>query len=124
MASSSQAAQAWQPKFQLDSKPLLASACVRVWDKGEGGRFAQSLAYGLLLPEDMHAFEEGTEESMGRGDGGIYGKKATVAHYCGNPSFIDSLLILTCIYYFSFIFSFNVVLILVVSLGCSIGPHP
>ena len=28
--------------------------------------WACSLAHGLLLPEDVHAFEEGTEESMGR----------------------------------------------------------
>ena len=66
MASSSQVAQAWQPKFYLDSKPLLASASVRVWEKGERGRIAQILVHGLLLPEDVHAFKEGTEESMGR----------------------------------------------------------
>ena len=66
MASSSQAVQAWQPKFQLDGKPLPASAYVWVWDKGEGGRVAQSLAYDLLLLEDVRAFEEGMEESMGR----------------------------------------------------------
>ena len=40
VASSSQATQAWQPKFQLDGKPLPASASVRVWEKGEGGRIA------------------------------------------------------------------------------------
>ena len=28
--------------------------------------WACSLAHGLLLPEDVHAFEEGTKESMGR----------------------------------------------------------
>ena len=39
---------------------------MRVWEKGEGGRIAQTLAQGLLLPEDMHAFKEGSEESMGR----------------------------------------------------------
>ena len=66
MASSSQVAQAWQPKFQLDGKPLLASASVRVWETGKGGCIAQSLAHGLLLPEDVHAFEERMEESMGR----------------------------------------------------------
>ena len=66
MASSSRASQAWQPIFQLDGKLLPASASVRIWEKGEGGRVAQSLVHGLLLPEDMHTFEEGTEESMGR----------------------------------------------------------
>ena len=56
----------WQPIFQLDSKPLPVNASVRVWEKGERGYVAQSLVHGLLLPEDVHAFEEGTEESMGR----------------------------------------------------------
>ena len=66
VVSFSQVAQVWQPKFQLNSKPLPANACLRVWDKGEGGRVAQSLAHGLLLLEDVHAFKEGTEEFMGR----------------------------------------------------------
>ena len=46
--------------------PLPANASVRVWEKGKGGRIAQSLAHGLLLPEDVSAFVDGTEESMGR----------------------------------------------------------
>ena len=37
-----------------------------MWEKGEGGRIAQTLAEGLLLPDDMHAFEEGFQESVGR----------------------------------------------------------
>ena len=37
-----------------------------MWEKGEGGRIAQTLAEGLLLPEDVHAFKEGSEESVGR----------------------------------------------------------
>ena len=37
-----------------------------MWEKGEGGRIAQTLAEGLLLPEDVHAFKEGFEESVGR----------------------------------------------------------
>ena len=36
LASSSRAALAWQPTFQLDGKPFLASASVRVWEKCEG----------------------------------------------------------------------------------------
>ena len=36
-----------------------------MWEKGEGGRIAQSLAEGLLLPEDVHDFEEGSKESVG-----------------------------------------------------------
>jgi len=66
VASSSQAAPAWKPKFLLDGKPLPSTACVRIWEKGEGGRIAQTLAEGLLLPNDVHAFEEGSEESVGR----------------------------------------------------------
>ena len=46
--------------------PLPANASVRVWEKGKGGRIAQSLAHGLLLPEDVSVFVDGTEESMGR----------------------------------------------------------
>ena len=64
-ASSSQVAPAWKPKFLLDDKPQPSTACVRMWEKGEGGRIAQTLAKGLLLPKDMHAFEEGSEESVG-----------------------------------------------------------
>ena len=37
-----------------------------MWEKGEGGRIVQTLAEGLLLPEDVHAFEEGSEEFVGR----------------------------------------------------------
>ena len=66
VASSSQVALAWKPKFLLDGKPLPSTACVRMWEKGEGGRIAQTLAEGLLLPDDVHAFEDGSEESVGR----------------------------------------------------------
>ncbi|XP_030925072.1 uncharacterized protein LOC115952134 [Quercus lobata] len=65
-ASSSQVAPAWEPKILLDGKPLPSTACIRMWDKGEGGRIAQSLAEALQLPEDVHAFEDGSEESVGR----------------------------------------------------------
>ena len=66
MASSSRPAQLWQPTFELDGTPLLANASVRAWEKGEGGHVAQSLVLGLLLPEDVSAFADGTDESMGR----------------------------------------------------------
>ena len=66
VASSSQVAPAWKPKFLLDSKPLPSTVCVRMWEKGEGGHIAQTLAEGLLLPEDVHAFKEGSEKSVGR----------------------------------------------------------
>ena len=36
-----------------------------MWEKGEGGCIAQTLAEGLLLLDDVHAFEEGSEESVG-----------------------------------------------------------
>ena len=66
VASTSRAIPEWQPTFQLDGKPLLMTTSVRVWDKSKGGRVAQSLVHGFLLPEDVHAFEDGTNESMGR----------------------------------------------------------
>ena len=56
----------------LDGKPLPSTASVWVWEKGEGGRVAQSLVHGLLLPKDVHTFKDGTDESS-----------AAVAHYCG-----------------------------------------
>ena len=56
----------WKPKFLLDGKPLPSIACVRMWEKGEGGRITQTLAKGLLLPDDVHAFEDGSEEFVGR----------------------------------------------------------
>ena len=37
-----------------------------MWDKGEGGHVTQILVHGLLLSEYVNAFEEGTDESMGR----------------------------------------------------------
>ena len=55
----------WKPKFLLDDKPLPSTAYVRMWEKGKGGCITQTLATGLLLPDDVHAFEEGTEESVG-----------------------------------------------------------
>ena len=66
VASSSQTSRAWQPSFVLDGKPLPSSVCVRVWEKCEEGRIAQCLARGLLLPDDVHTFEDGTDESLGR----------------------------------------------------------
>ena len=66
VVSSSQTSSAWQPSFMLDGKPLPSTACVRVWEKGKGGRVAQSLVHGLLLPEDVRTFEDGTDESLGR----------------------------------------------------------
>ena len=66
MASSSRPVSAWQPSFELDGMPLPADACVWVWEKGERGRISQCLAQGLLLPENVSAFVEGTKESMGR----------------------------------------------------------
>ena len=66
MASSSRPVSTWQPNFKLDGMPFLANASVRVWEKGEGGRIAQSLAQGLRLLEDMRTFADETEESMGR----------------------------------------------------------
>ena len=70
MASSSRPTQLWQPTFELDGTSLPASASVRAWEKGEGGHVTQnlvhSLLHGLLLLEDVSAFADGTDESMGR----------------------------------------------------------
>ncbi|KAK9987703.1 hypothetical protein SO802_027942 [Lithocarpus litseifolius] len=66
VASSSRAAPAWCPSFILNGKPLPSTTSVRVWDKGEGGRVAQSLARDLLLPEDVHVFYDGTDKSLAR----------------------------------------------------------
>ena len=104
VASSSQATQVWKPKFLLDGKPLPSIACVQMWEKGEGGRIAQTLAKGLLLPDDVHAFEEGSEESVGRR---LQWHTVAVTLYLPIPY---------CplhIYYFSFTFHFVAVLIFV-----------
>ena len=66
VASTFRAVLAWQPLFLLDGKPLPSTVSVRVWEKGEGGRIAQSLVHGLLLPEDVHTFKDGMDESPGR----------------------------------------------------------
>ena len=66
MASSSRAVPEWQPTYELDGKPLPANAGIRAWEKGEGGRVAQSLAHGLLLPEDVSSFAEAPDDYMGR----------------------------------------------------------
>ena len=47
VASTSQAAPVWQPSFMLDGKPLPSTASVWVWEKGEGGRVAQSLVHEI-----------------------------------------------------------------------------
>ena len=66
VALSSRPAQLWQPTFELDGTPLPASASVQAWEKGEGGRVAQSLVHSLLLPEVVSIFADGINESMGR----------------------------------------------------------
>ena len=66
VASSSRPAPLWHPSYELDGTPLSADASIRGWEKGEGGRVAQSLAHGLLLPADVSAFTDATDESMGR----------------------------------------------------------
>ena len=66
VASSSRPAHSWHPTYELDGTPLPASTNVRGWEKGEGCRVAQSLAHSLLLPVDVSAFADATDESMGR----------------------------------------------------------
>ena len=65
-ASTSRPAAIWQPSFVLDGEPLTETASLRIWGKGQGGCVAQSLASSLLLPEDVHAYEEASEESVGK----------------------------------------------------------
>ena len=56
----------WQPTFTLGGEPLPAVASVKMWAQGEGGRMAQSLVNGLLLPEDVQFFLDGSEDSIVR----------------------------------------------------------
>ena len=64
VASSSQPVVPWQPTFKLGKGPLPATTSAIVWDKGEGGRVAQSLVHNLLLPEDVRFFFEGDENLL------------------------------------------------------------
>nr|POE79227.1 hypothetical protein CFP56_31356 [Quercus suber] len=48
----------------LGDVPLPASASVKMWAQGEGGRVAESLVRGLLLPQDVHFWSEGSEDSI------------------------------------------------------------
>ena len=66
VASSFQAVPGWQPIFMLSGEPLPAIVSVKMWAQGEGGRVAQSLVNGLLLPEDVRFFSNGTEDSIVR----------------------------------------------------------
>ena len=66
MASSSRLEAGWQIACKLGDKPLPMSTSVRMWAQGERGQVAQSLVQGLLLPEDVQFFSDGTEESLVR----------------------------------------------------------
>ena len=56
----------WHLNFKFGDEPLPTSASIRTWAQGQGGQVAQSLVHGLLLPEDVQFFSEGTEESLAR----------------------------------------------------------
>ena len=58
MASSSRPEAIWQPTFKFGDRPLPASASIKAWAQGQGGRVAQSLVHGLLLPEDVPFFSD------------------------------------------------------------------
>ena len=64
VASSSQPIVPWQATFKFGAGFLLTTASAIIWDKGEGGRVAQSLVHGLLLLEDVRFFSEGDEDSL------------------------------------------------------------
>ena len=66
VASSSQSMDIWQPTFKFGDGPLPTSASIKVWAHGQGGRVAKSLVHGLLLPEDVHFFSDGTKDSLAR----------------------------------------------------------
>ena len=66
VASSFRAAPNLQPTFTLGGKPLPATASVRIWAQGEGKRVAQSLVSGMLLPEDIQFFSDGSKDSIVR----------------------------------------------------------
>ena len=48
----------------LGGEPLPTNASVRMWAQGKGGRVAQSLVSGLLLPEDVRFFSDGFKDSI------------------------------------------------------------
>ena len=60
-------------------------ASVRTWVQDEGGRVAQSLAQGLLLPEDVHFFSGGADESLANR---LQWHTIMVVHY---PTFLHCL---------------------------------
>jgi len=64
MASSSRPEVGWQTTFRLGNEPLPMTASIRTWAQEEGGRVAWSLAWGLLLPKDVHFFSGRTDESL------------------------------------------------------------
>ena len=115
----------WSPWPRSGKKwRLPVDVSVRVWEKGEGGHIAQSLVHGLLLPEDVSAFADGTEESMGRrlqwhtiaiNSLYLYFHFHTHSHYCRIYCFFT----LPCISP-----RYIAVLIIVVSLGRPASSHP
>ena len=50
----------------LGGEPLPVTANMRVWAQGEGGRVAQSLVQGLLLPKDVHFFSGANDKSLAK----------------------------------------------------------
>ena len=66
VASFSQPVVPWQPTFKLRKGPLPTMTNAIVWDKGQGGRVAQSLVHDLLLLKDVRFFSEGDEDSLVR----------------------------------------------------------
>ena len=64
LASSSQSMDIWQPTFKFGEGLLPASASIKAWAQGQGGRVAESLVHDLLLLEDIHFFSDGIEDSL------------------------------------------------------------
>ena len=62
VASSSRLKAISEPTFKFGDEPLPAFASLKAWAQGQGGRVSQSLVHGLLLPEDVQFFSDGSED--------------------------------------------------------------
>ena len=54
----------YQHSFMLGREALLATTFLRTYRKGDGGRVAGSLGKALMLPKDIHFWEDVTDEDL------------------------------------------------------------
>ena len=71
VASSSQAVQAWKPKFLLDSKLLPANAYVRMWRKVKGAALPKLWRRASFYPMTCTPSKKGRRSPWGEGYSGI-----------------------------------------------------